>query len=302
MGREIKRVPVGWDWPLEKIWEGYVNPLASDWPPCPDCSYPRGENLIEHMFGTGRPRGSGLTPEAYAIQESFYSHQIDTIVTGGGRFGVSEGAKQLAWHDKLGQAEVDNLVAEGRLREWKDGKWESVPRTAAEVNASQHNGSGISGLGGHDAINRWILVEFRCKVLGIELSCPTCKGHGDIATDEQRDAYENWERTEPPTGEGWQVWETVSEGSPITPVFPTAEELVDYLATKGTTWDQKPSAFGGDRGPWRREAAESFVKSGFAMSFTTIVGEDGKGLLLQGGRDDDVADAIAARKGAVDDP
>jgi len=35
---------------------------------------------------------------------------------------------------------------------------------------------------------------------------------------------------DPPTGEGWQLWETVSEGSPLTPVCATAEELARYCA------------------------------------------------------------------------
>ena len=33
--------------------------------------------------------------------------------------------------------------------------------------------------------------------------------------------YLEEERREPPIGDGWQVWETVSEGSPVTPVFAT---------------------------------------------------------------------------------
>lgn len=44
--------------------------------------------------------GDGLTPEARAISQTFYPHMI------GG-----ENAKELAWHDKIGQAEVDALVA-----------------------------------------------------------------------------------------------------------------------------------------------------------------------------------------------
>ena len=50
----------------------------------------------------------------------------------------------------------------------------------------------------------------------------------------------------PPTGDGWQLWETVTEGSPISPVFATPEELADWLVsadndtsiTKGTTREQ----------------------------------------------------------------
>lgn len=67
-----------------------------------------------------------------------------------------------------------------------------------------------------------------------------------------------------------QVWETVSEGTPVTPPFATPEELIDYLATKGDFWDQKR----GD-GPWDRAAAESFVKRGWApsMILNTATGE-----------------------------
>lgn len=57
----------------------------------------------------------------------------------------------------------------------------------------------------------------------------------------------------------WQVYETVSEGTPVTPAFATAEELVDYLATCGDFWDQQR----GDP-PWPREAAQKFVTRGWA--------------------------------------
>jgi hypothetical protein len=45
---------------------------------------------------------------------------------------------------------------------------------------------------------------------------------------------EAWERTEPPAGEGYQIWETVSDGSPISPVFATPEELARHM--EGTRW------------------------------------------------------------------
>jgi hypothetical protein len=281
MGREVRRVPVDFDWPLEKIWEGFLNPLGG-FPACPDCSYEQADTLMDKLFPNPHKSGTGLTPAAYAIDQTFYSHQIESAVGNPAHFGRNDRAEQIAWHDKLGQAEVDNLVAEGRLRVWEDGKWISVPRTADEVNAENRRG----GLGAHDAINRWILIRFRCKVLGIEMACPTCKGKGDIATDEQRKAYDEWEPTPPPTGDGWQVWETVSEGSPITPVFATKEGLIDYLVEKGTTWDQKSGSLRG--GPWRREAAEKFVEAEWAPSG---VGIEGVGF-FDGARDaDKIADA-----------
>jgi len=68
----------------------------------------------------------------------------------------------------------------------------------------------------------------------------------------------------------FQVWETVSEGTPVTPPFATESELVDYLATKGDFWDQ----YRGD-GPWEREAAAKFVGTGWAPSLMVEVTPEG---------------------------
>lgn len=54
----------------------------------------------------------------------------------------------------------------------------------------------------------------------------------------------------------FQAYETVSEGTPITPPFATEAELVDYLVEYGDGWDR----------PVSRRAAEAFVKSGWAPS------------------------------------
>ena len=92
--------------------------------------------------------------------------------------------------------------------------------------------------------------------------CQTCDGHRRLATPEQRAILEV------PVGEGWQVWETVSEGAPITPVFPTAEALIDWLVLEGChsdperTWER----FVEWNPPLRRSAAEAFVTAGWAPS------------------------------------
>ena len=59
----------------------------------------------------------------------------------------------------------------------------------------------------------------------------------------------------------YQVYETVTEGTPLTPVFGSKEELIEYLVKHGTFWDQKDG-----RGGWGRKAAEQFVGSGYAPS------------------------------------
>lgn len=51
-------------------------------------------------------------------------------------------------------------------------------------------------------------------------------------------ASDAWEPTEPPSGDGWQMWETTSEGAPISPVCASPEVLARWLA------DNKASTFG----------------------------------------------------------
>lgn len=65
----------------------------------------------------------------------------------------------------------------------------------------------------------------------------------------------------------FQAYETVSEGTPVSPPFATAEELVDYLAENGDYWDQGR----GDK-PAPRAAYEAFVKGGWAPSMAMVGG------------------------------
>lgn len=53
----------------------------------------------------------------------------------------------------------------------------------------------------------------------------------------------------------FQVYETVSEGTPVTPPFATSNELIFYLAEKGDFWDQKRG-----NGPWSLDSATRFVE------------------------------------------
>lgn len=71
----------------------------------------------------------------------------------------------------------------------------------------------------------------------------------------------------------YQVFETVSEGTPVTPPFATKEELAEYLANNGDFWDQarvKEGRNNGQPAPWGREAADRFVGTGFALSMMVI--------------------------------
>ena len=54
--------------------------------------------------------------------------------------------------------------------------------------------------------------------------CSVCEGEGEVHP-----------RVEVPEGEGWQMWEDVSEGSPISPIFKKPEELARWLADNGAS-------------------------------------------------------------------
>lgn len=75
-----------------------------------------------------------------------------------------------------------------------------------------------------------------------------------------------WTPTEPPSGVGWQMWETVSEGSPISPVFATAEQLASWLAETGA-----------DAGAGRTATAEQWlamIEAGSSLgSFASFNGQ-----------------------------
>jgi len=74
-----------------------------------------------------------------------------------------------------------------------------------------------------------------------------------------REYYRPWKDEE---ATWYQVWETVSEGTPVSPPFETKEELIEYLVKEGDFWDQKRR-----EGGWDREAATKFVGTGWAVSF-----------------------------------
>jgi hypothetical protein len=148
--------------------------------------------------------------------------------------------------NKLTQDEVDALVKGGRLKDFthawtrEDGwKPKDPPHqpTADEINAWSRG-----AFLGHDSINQWICLETRAKRLGVWGKCTSgCDEDGRIwSSPEAKVAYEAWENFEPPAGEGYQLWENTTEGSPQSPVFDTPEKLARWLA------DNNASTFGHD--------------------------------------------------------
>jgi len=204
VGREIRRVPLDFAWPLRMQWKGYICPYTCQ--RCAACD------------------GTGYNPETKKLRDAWYDH---------------EGTGQR-WCDKITQDEVDALIEKGRLVDFThtfvpDKGWvkkDPPPVVTPEmVNAWSRRGLN------HDSINHWICLETRAKRLGVWGHCPVCEGQGKIwFNDHIRELSEAWyenERYDPPTGEGWQVWEDTTEGSPISPVFATSQETIDWLVNEG---------------------------------------------------------------------
>lgn len=89
---------------------------------------------------------------------------------------------------------------------------------------------------GHDACDRWSAQKKIIEAAGLPEKwgvCPHCDGEAiDPAVKE---AYEAWTETPPPAGEGYQLWSTTTEGTPMTPVFATPQELAHYCADTGVS-------------------------------------------------------------------
>lgn len=72
----------------------------------------------------------------------------------------------------------------------------------------------------------------------------------------------------------FQLYETVSEGTPLSPPFATPEELVNYLVSNGDFWHPKEK--------WSRESAEAMLEEGWCPSMVCVGGklyQNAEGLL-----------------------
>lgn len=77
----------------------------------------------------------------------------------------------------------------------------------------------------------------------------------------------------------FQLYETVSEGTPLTPPFATEQELIDYLVENGDFWYQSSIKEGRydsmhAKKP-TREQAEALVKEGWAPSMVVTTSSAG---------------------------
>lgn len=281
MGRELKRVPLDFDQPMNERWHGFVNPHHTA-VKCPHCdgtgSSRTARRLKDQWYGyiDFRPEDRGSVPvtpdhpKVRALAER--NARPDPELRWGGCDFVRETIRlanhyNTRWMYHLNEADVAALLEGGRLRDlthtftagegWKTNDPVRVP-TPAEVNTWSLGGMG------HDSFNQWLVVKAECARLGVESNCEHCAGEGETwPSEEARKIYDDWQSFEPPAGEGYQIWETVNEGSPISPVFATPEELARHMA--GTKW-------GADKGTSYETWLKFITGPGWSMTAATVNG------------------------------
>lgn len=267
MGREVKRVAAGFDWPLGKVWQGFIQPDYPERRECPDCEggYSKEYNALQNKWYGYAP----FTPEERGSTPITVDHpRIVAMARRNAEHGSNfeSECRRLSnymngqWMHHLNHADVYALVRAGRLHvftsEFTPGKGWRKKSQPYMPTPKEVNDWSIGGFG-HDSINSWIVIKAELRRLRLPETCPTCKGKSELWSSElARRRSLRWKRKQPPIGTWWQVWETVSEGSPVTPAFATRAELVNHLVRNGDQWDQQR----GDGG-WSRESAESFVKT-----------------------------------------
>lgn len=195
MGREVRRVPMDFEWEIGKVWGGYLLPDRLREGKCPECA-------------------NGAT-EAYE-----WLQKVAYVITGLAD-DVTEEARGRPMHPYLTPLRE---ISYGQVR----GRPGQQFTEFADGIAPEAGGSGPFGRDVYRAHRALIAAAGLPDDWGL---CPTCHGHGSAELyDGQRAEAEAWEPIDPPEGDGWQMWETTSEGSPSSPVFATPEALADYCA------------------------------------------------------------------------
>jgi hypothetical protein len=250
MGRLLKRVSLDFRWTLNKVWTGYLNPYYSKREKCKACEE------------------TGYSQFARELNDKWYdSHGRKERLPNGGQRSID------AIQYNLNEEDIAALIKSNRLMEFtrvpiNDEQKEIVKKQLAEGQNSwlrfdngyiptpeEVNEWAKKGMG-HCGVSQYVVVKARCEKEGEAHICDVCSGEGYLwASEEDRVNYEEWKKEEPPTGEGFQLWEDTSEGSPISPVFKTLEELCAYCSKNCSTFGKVMTT----KEEWMRMLSENNV-------------------------------------------
>jgi hypothetical protein len=266
MGRELKRVPLNFNAPLNETWAGYINPYYKRSHKCEPCDgtgrSPETKHLYDQWYGYAHfePSMNGsqpLTIDSPAVRV-FAERNVNRDPTwyGSGEEAIRFEANRLItmwnkqWNHHLNEDDIKALVEGGRLwdftrraRTEEDKKKPTFPngwmkKDNGYIPTPQEVNDWNILTFGHDALNAHICVKAKAKRLGIkQLKCDFCKGDGSIwESPYYKRRCNSWKQIEPPRGRGFQLWQTTSEGSPISPVFRTLKDLAIWCQYNATTF------------------------------------------------------------------
>jgi hypothetical protein len=263
----MKRVALDFNWPLDKVWQGYVNPYSDRAVDCDACERsgyaPRAKVFYDQWYGCAPfspvTYGAGVVSIDRIRDRAKRNVENAPNYYCSGSAAIDRETQRLLnlfdgqWAHNLNQADVDALVAAERLWDFTRKPRTEEQRLVVEAKvaaggnswlpesngytptASEVNEWSLRGIG-HDAINANVCIRARCEREGVPLLCATCDGHGHIMSAEDRKLRDEWEQTEPPAGDGYQLWETNTEGSPQSPVFATLDELCAWCEVHANTF------------------------------------------------------------------
>lgn len=204
MGREIRRVPLDFDWPIDKVWDGFLNPHGG---PCPAAV--RGECFDGYTAGRK------------------WLYVIANLLSVAGGDAASPGRRGIWPHPYLQELPFGPSFQNKPVGPTPD---------LAALTTALAGRPPSDGLG-HDACDRWSIEKKIIAAAGFDPEtwgvCPTCGGDGDDPA--QRAAAEAWKATSPPKGDAYQLWSTTTEGHPMSPPKASPEELARWLADNGAS-------------------------------------------------------------------
>ena len=282
MSRDVRRVPLDFDYPLGGTWQPYQRPASLALPKCPTC-HGTGSNaayewLYQLMYRLGmaahdvlvdQPRGKPMHP--WLVEgPNLPTFRVTRPVTDAERIAAqqeierSEALGEAAHHLLYSAVEPGSTTLIGYDVVRPD---EALAELVIALSGEPRDRLASPFSGG--STTAYAMANAVAAVAGLDPEtwhkCRACNGEGNVGTVEQRAAADAWEPTEPPTGEGWQLWQTVSEGGPISPVFSTPEELVTWLV------EEYPHTKYGH--PMNRAQAEAFVDVGSSAGSFVQVGD-----------------------------
>jgi len=224
MGRELRRVPLDFAWPLGKLWDGFVNPHRR---PCPEAGrscfegYTGGERWLEallRLLTLAAEEGAGVDSvadaEAWSVE---FAHR--------GRTFPHPYLREFVLAPTFLPAGADRL---------DPGAYRAVPPTSDLARLMAALVGPCHAMTGFDMFKLRERLLRAAKLPKEWGRCPVCGGEDvDPAV---RAAYDAWSPTAPPTGEGYQLWNTTTEGHPMSPVFATLDALCAWCEPNAMTF------------------------------------------------------------------